>query len=688
MPLSKDCAVELCKTFAASLLCGGSLLAPSSIPTGLVETAVGAAAIIATIAKDRSQEIDRIVEKVAKQVEKESGDWVRARGPGAVGKRQDALPAVQRAVLSFEPTGKELAALGLNRDRVIAFYLERAAKSDPIFGVGSTNEIARELLSDIVGYTFDTVRSAMETQSHVLEEILRRQEQLPDAVAAKVVDALENRLLQIAEQCGFDRAAIIALAKRLKPDENLSFEQAVRELEHAVEIALDLIAGGKQNSNLGGFIDAILRRIADETRAQQFERAAAEVDAGLREIALREVEQKADNLRARVAVIESGIKVDILRRDAEGVANRIEALMEFKTGARPSAWTTQFRAEWDRYWQQGREKGINFSLEIAAALATRMLRDSATARQRGDARNLLGNALMVLGEREGTKARLHEAIAIYRDALEECMRELTPLDWAGFQCSLANALTRLAQMDNDPIGLEESIQTYSDALIELEHGNDRLLWALAQQNLAHAYMRLGEMRSDETLFNRAISHFEQALTVSTKEQAPLEWATAQNNLGIVFAKIGEANRDTNALQKATVAFRNALQEHTSEQTPLLYAMTQRNLGNALRGSGEITGDARMFDDAILSYREALKNTREAAPLEWAMTQYSLGNALVLLFQLRSDVRLILEGLTAHQQAYVVLADKGAVQMAATVQKNIDILQQGLLQILPAVPKVE
>ena len=55
--------------------------------------------------------------------------------------------------------------------------------------------------------------------------------------------------------------------------------------------------------------------------------------------------------------------------------------------------------------------------------------------------NNLGNVLRILGERESGTARLEEAVAAYRAALEERTRERVPLDWAATQNNLGNALT-------------------------------------------------------------------------------------------------------------------------------------------------------------------------------------------------------------------------------------------------------
>ena len=54
--------------------------------------------------------------------------------------------------------------------------------------------------------------------------------------------------------------------------------------------------------------------------------------------------------------------------------------------------------------------------------------------------NNLGTALATLGERESGTARLEEAVAAYRAALEERTRERVPLDWAQTQNNLGTAL--------------------------------------------------------------------------------------------------------------------------------------------------------------------------------------------------------------------------------------------------------
>ena len=63
--------------------------------------------------------------------------------------------------------------------------------------------------------------------------------------------------------------------------------------------------------------------------------------------------------------------------------------------------------------------------------------------------NNLGNALRTLGERESGTARLEEAVAAYRAALEERTRERVPLEWAASYGSQGVAMMLIADRTND-----------------------------------------------------------------------------------------------------------------------------------------------------------------------------------------------------------------------------------------------
>ena len=76
----------------------------------------------------------------------------------------------------------------------------------------------------------------------------------------------------------------------------------------------------------------------------------------------------------------------------------------------------------------------------------------------------LGAALATLGERESGTARLEEAVAALRLALEERTRERVPLDWAATQVNLGFALARIGERESGTAHLTEAIAAWEACL--------------------------------------------------------------------------------------------------------------------------------------------------------------------------------------------------------------------------------
>jgi hypothetical protein len=208
--------------------------------------------------------------------------------------------------------------------------------------------------------------------------------------AEQLVAVLEAKgLLRASEEAGLQRRTIITLAHRLKPDV-LDFDQAVRELERAVEVALDVIARGERGTNDDAFVNAVLAQVADKVRNDDLDGGAGAIDK-----ALAELETK--HRRSQVALLEEGVRVDTLRRDAVAVARRIEMVVAVDHPTDRPAWLPKFRARYDEVSADGEAKGINFSVAVAVELARRMRATALDANERGVALNLLGNALSRLG---------------------------------------------------------------------------------------------------------------------------------------------------------------------------------------------------------------------------------------------------------------------------------------------------
>ena len=170
----------------------------------------------------------------------------------------------------------------------------------------------------------------------------------------------------------------------------------------------------------------------------------------------------------------------------------------------------------------------------------------------------LGTALSRLGERESGTARLEEAVAAYRAALEERTRDRVPLQWAQTQNNLGIALWRLGERESGTARLEEAVAAYRAALEERTRDRVPLDWAMTQMNLGTALLRLGERESGTARLEEAVAAYRAALEERTRDRVPLDWAMTQMNLGTALLTLGERESGTARLEEAVAAYDGAL----------------------------------------------------------------------------------------------------------------------------------
>ncbi|MFM2355092.1 MAG: hypothetical protein RLZZ528_828, partial [Pseudomonadota bacterium] len=279
--------------------------------------------------------------------------------------------------------------------------------------------------------------------SAVLGELLADKailEELRSVYEAFVTDRLEHIAAQIdllversdktARELGLTHGLVIGLARSYATGEAETFDQAMRGITAALQEAASLKARGALPQNLGDQLQTVLRRVADLNDQGRPEDAADEVDAALRRNAEEQDRQKAE----RLALLDLGIAQDRIRNNPESAAARAaeKALAEAPDADRFNA----LRAVQDQWYERGRDRGLNFDLEVSIHLARHNLAIARNADERGTALNDLGIALRSIGEREPGTARLEEAVAAYRAALQERTRDRVPLDWAMTQMNL------------------------------------------------------------------------------------------------------------------------------------------------------------------------------------------------------------------------------------------------------------
>jgi tetratricopeptide (TPR) repeat protein len=513
-----------------------------------------------------------------------------------------------------------------------------------------------------------------ETLASAVQAALSEYQQRRWAQISKLLAALEAKGRLGTGAQAIDRQTVIPLAQRLRLEESLDFEQALRELENAVDVAREVLVTGEHAATQDAFIDQVLQRVAEQTREGRLDVGAEELDAALAEM---ERQDQARRRRQRLPLLEAAIKQAVLLRDAGRAARAVLQIVALDDSVRP-AWSAAYLQRLAAFKEEGEQRGINFSLEIAIALARERLDAAASSDELGGACNWLGNALARLGERESGTARLEEAVQVYRAALQEYTQERVPLGWAMTQNNLGNALGSLGERESDTVRLEEAVQAFRAALQEYTRERVPLDWAMTQNNLGNALMHLGKRESSTARLEEAVQAFRAALQEYTQERVPLDWAMTQNNLGTVLGNLGKRESDTARLEDAVQAFRAALQEYTQERVPLDWAMTQNNLGNTLVHLGERESDTARLEEAVQAFRAALQEyTQERVPLDWAMTQNNLGNTLVHLGERESDTARLEEAVQVYRAALQEYTQERVPLDWAMTQNNLGIVLANL-----------
>ncbi len=93
------------------------------------------------------------------------------------------------------------------------------------------------------------------------------------------------------------------------------------------------------------------------------------------------------------------------------------------------------------------------------------------------AQNILGVALLTLGQRELGITSLEEAIVVFHTVLEGYTRERVPLHWAIAQNNVGEALLALGEREAGTARLEGAEAAFQAALEEITHERVPFLWA-------------------------------------------------------------------------------------------------------------------------------------------------------------------------------------------------------------------
>jgi tetratricopeptide (TPR) repeat protein len=491
---------------------------------------------------------------------------------------------------------------------------------------------------------------------------------------------------------GIHEAALLALARRLRPDDVRDFDAALKEMHRAVGIAsqvvmhhpavpaddpvslaahLDTAAPGEA-ARPERLVAEALTRAAGHTRIGELDHAVDAIDAALEKLARHRAAQLEAIGDSQRRLLEVGVQQDLLRRDAFAVARRIEAIAALAAPQRP-CWSAAYGERLRRFLDEGHAQAINLSLEVAIELSRRRVASAHGDDERYQSHRTLGNALAELGDRESGVESIEEAIDTYRSAIECTPRERAPKEWAGLQNDLAEALRRLGVRTGDATTLAAAVQACEAALEERQRTEAPLEWAQTQHVLGTTRRSLGAREPGNATLHAAVRALEEALKERTPARAPLDWARTQSALGITFSMLARREAGTSRKHMAVRAYREALKTATRSNAPLEWAGVQNCLGIELAAIGELEHDVPTLRAAVAAFRAALsERTRERVPPHWANTQHNLGGALRVLGEREDSAGTLREAVQAFRDALQENTRERAPQSWAASKNDLGI----------------
>ncbi|MFZ1773897.1 MAG: helix-turn-helix transcriptional regulator, partial [Rhizobiaceae bacterium] len=134
----------------------------------------------------------------------------------------------------------------------------------------SAVERGRKRLS---GLTIQKFAKALDLPHHIVDAALgfASGDAISDAVAVQSVEALASDVENLRRELKLSESLVIALAWEFAEGNPADRDTALRGLRRALEVARDMQTERQRGTNLGGDVDAVLKRLEELTAAGDLE---------------------------------------------------------------------------------------------------------------------------------------------------------------------------------------------------------------------------------------------------------------------------------------------------------------------------------------------------------------------------------------------------------------------------------
>jgi tetratricopeptide (TPR) repeat protein len=201
--------------------------------------------------------------------------------------------------------------------------------------------------------------------------------------------------------------------------------------------------------------------------------------------------------------------------------------------------------------------------------------------------------------------RLLEGAA--RDAsrlLERLDPDYEPLTWARTAELLGGALVGLGEVGGRADLIAEGVSALAEIGERFTRDHSPLDWARYQHALGVALQALGEACDSDAAFAQAEKAFELSI-VALGSRTVVMRATVANNRAACLARRAERRGDVVALSKAEAAFKTELAGALPEVDPVAWAVLQVNLARVYEARAELLGVFREREAAVYALEAAL-----------------------------------------------------------------------------------
>lgn len=516
-----------------------------------------------------------------------------------------------------------------------------------VFGAGAYEQLAgwheetlglmRKGLSEI-----EATRQVIEKHASTIienqKDHTRRLETIETMVAG-LGDKLEE-----AVRAGVSRPLLREVAGRVH-DDTRAGEQRQADFADAVDTAIRSTEDYRRQQVAGrpGILEAALSGVVSLTLAGKLDEAS---DAASRTFdAWLDAGQQPAEIGERIG--RAGIDADLLRRDADRIAQRIVRWVD--TAGRGEELLDHQNGWLDR----GERSGVLLDLRIALAIGRQMLERASDAFTRGSAHHAVGNALLALSNHDADLGLLEEALAAFRVALAAWIEGAAPAETRAIAAnSVAGAMLALAKRESGTQRLLEAIAMMRSGAAAIPR-DDAGQWALFRTNLSQALSLLGERTGDPAPIKDAVAVLREAIAELPYSVAPGIWVQLHIDLGVALIAQGEREGDLSRFEQAAVVMETAVGRLSPQTNPVEWARAHNGWGNALARLGEHAGDAKALARAEPLYRAGLTSLdRHQQRQLWILLTCNLARTLDLRGQSEQSASPIKEAIAIYREVLV------------------------------------